>query len=308
MKQQKKNRSGKKASSLLKLCLLLICLYVGLQYSRGAAGTSQDAGQTAAQAVEEQTGRETLQEEETSSAQDAAAEDPSERNENDAENAAAEGDGFSESTVDANPEQIPDYNGEDVITLNDNVPNFTEYDLENMEGQHFSELDELGRCGVAYAMLDESMMPTGKRGDISMIHPTGWHSVTYSVVTSEDQHLYNRSHLLAYSLTGQNDNERNLITGTQHLNQEVMLPYENQVVWYLEDNGGHVLYRVTPYFAEDELVARGVEMEAYSVEDDGDGVEYHIFIYNVQPGVEIDYQTGESWETEDERQELDDAA
>ena len=211
---------------------------------------------------------------------------------------AASAEEYSQSTVSASPESIPDYDGENaVIELNGNVPNFNEYDAENITGDHYSDLDALGRCGVAYAMLDQSMMPTEARGDIHMIHPTGWHSVDYPDLI-EDSKLYNRSHLLAFSLTGQNANEKNLITGTQYLNQELMLPYENKVVRYVENTGEHALYRVTPYFKDDELVARGVEMEALSVEDGGDALQYHIFIYNVQPGIEIDYATGDSWVAE----------
>ena len=317
MKKNNQNQNGSRTvKSAIKIILLLICLYVGMHYSGAAPDSQKENGQQDVQSTEETASAGKAQGEESPGKTTGIAQQGSADSSETVDSAEITGAGGriyaenepSKSLVCTNPEMIPDYDGEDVITLNDNVPEFTEYDLENIEGQHFSDLDELGRCGVAYAMLDESMMPTGKRGDIYMIHPTGWHSVTYSAVTSEDQHLYNRSHLLAYSLTGQNDNEKNLITGTQHLNQEVMLPYENEVVWYLEDSGNHVLYRVTPYFAGDELVARGVEMEAYSVEDSGEGVEYHIFIYNVQPGVEIDYATGESWESEDGEEALDSAA
>ncbi len=282
-----------KMRKLLSLVVLVVLLYAGFQYPASKEAAPQDIASTA----EISGAKEEAAPQDTAPAAKISA--PGEE----------EGDRkASLSVVDSAPESIPEYAGEDVIILNDNVPNFTEYDLEQIQGQNFSGLDELGRCGTACAMLDETMMPTEKRGDIHMIRPTGWHSVTYPEVTSEDQHLYNRSHLLAYSLTGQNDNERNLITGTQHLNQEVMLPYENEVVRYLEDYGGRVLYRVSPYFKDDELAARGVEMEAYSVEDNGEGVEYHIFIYNVQPGIDIDYATGESRESEEDSEEWDAAA
>ena len=202
---------------------------------------------------------------------------------------------FSQSIVTSNPEEIPEYSGDDVVILHDSVPEFNAYDLAHIQGDHYSDLDELGRCGPAVAMLDTSMMPTQPRGDISMVHPTGWHSVDYPGLIDGGK-LYNRSHLIAFSLAGQNANEKNLITGTQHLNQVVMLAYEKPVIQYLEDTTNHILYRVTPYFKGNELVARGVEMEAYSVEDQGEGIEYHVFLYNVQPGVVIDYATGDSHE------------
>ena len=202
----------------------------------------------------------------------------------------------SESTVDADPDSIPDYAGTDEIILNDNLPNFTEYDYENITGENFSPLDSLGRCGTAVAMLDRSMMPAGKRDDIGHIKPTGWRQKKYpGLVDSEPPYLYNRSHLIAYAMTGQNANELNLITGTRHLNAELMLPYEKQVLKYLDNSENHVLYRVSPLFCDDELLARGVEMEAYSLEDEGKGVCYHVFLYNVQEGVEIEYESGENW-------------
>ena len=202
----------------------------------------------------------------------------------------------SESTCKADPGSIPDYFGEDFIIINDGKPNFTDYDLKNTHGQSFSKLDRLGRCGTAMAMLDRSMMPTGERGNIGSIKPTGWVQNKYEgVVDSNPPYLYNRCHLIAYALTGENANELNLITGTRYMNATVMLPWEEKVMKYLETSENHVLYRVTPHFAGNELLARGVEMEAYSVEDKGEGVCYHVFIYNVQPGVELDYKTGENW-------------
>ena len=197
-------------------------------------------------------------------------------------------------TVTADPDSIPDYNGEDYIVLNDNQPNFTEYDVTHIVGEHFSELDRLGRCGPAYAMIDRSMMPTEERGEIGMIKPSGWHTVTYPDII-EDRYLYNRCHLIAYALTGQNANELNLITGTRYMNETSMLPFEIEAMQYLDDSDNHILYRVTPLFRGDDLVARGVEMEAYSVEDNGAGLCFHVFVYNYQPGIEIDYATGESW-------------
>lgn len=201
---------------------------------------------------------------------------------------------FSESIVISNPEQIPEYSGEDYIILNGNKPMFNQYDMENIEGEHYSEFDPLGRCGVAYAMLDKSMMPTEERTGIGMIKPSGWHTVKYPDVV-EGLYLYNRCHLIGYALAGENANELNLITGTRYFNVSIMLIFEHEAIRVLEDTNYHVLYRVTPYFKDDELVARGVEMEAYSVEDNGESLCFHVFCYNIQPGIGIDYATGDSW-------------
>lgn len=204
----------------------------------------------------------------------------------------------SRSYVDNISLSIPDYYGEDVVFLNGNIPSFVREDCTLASGEYYSPLDFLGRCGTAVAMLDRSMMPTVDRENIGKVKPSGWNQAKYpGIVRSEPPYLYNRCHLIAYALTGQNVNEENLITGTRYMNAETMLPWEKKVMRYLENSNGHVLYRVSPYFKGKELVARGVEMEAYSVEDGGDGVCFHVFVYNVQPGVEIDYRTGESWES-----------
>ncbi|WP_081668454.1 DNA/RNA non-specific endonuclease [Butyrivibrio sp. MC2013] len=201
----------------------------------------------------------------------------------------------SESLVNSDPSSIPDYFGEDYVILNGGSPCFNHWDVENITGEHYSELDSKGRCGEAYAMLDRTMMPTEKRGEIGQIKPTGWVQRKYEgIVDSNPPYLYNRCHLIAYALTGQNANELNLITGTRYMNVELMLPWEEKVMSYLDNSDNHVLYRVTPYFKSNELLARGVEMEAYSVEDNGDSICFHVFIYNVQPGIEIDYNSGES--------------
>ena len=202
---------------------------------------------------------------------------------------------FSESIVDFAPESIPAYSGKDYVELNGNKPCFTDYDFSNITGEHYSELDKLGRCGTATVLLDRSMMPTEERGSIGQIRPTGWVQEKYpGIVDSEPPYLYNRCHLIAYALTGQNANELNLITGTRYFNVEGMLPFEESVMRYLDNTDNHVLYRVSPYFKDKELLARGVEIEAYSVEDKGKGICFHVFIYNVQPGIELDYKTGES--------------
>ena len=203
--------------------------------------------------------------------------------------------GLSLADSNSDPSLIPEYEGQLVVELDGNVPSFSEYDLTHVTGETYSELDLLGRCGSAVAMLDKTMMPAEERGEIGMIRPTGWHQEKYpGIVESEPPYLYHRCHLIAYALTGQNANEKNLITGTQYMNTKGMLPWEIKVARYLDNSDHHVLYRVTPYFRDDELLARGVEMEAYSVEDSGRGLCFHVFVYSVQPGIVIDYRTGEN--------------
>ena len=189
---------------------------------------------------------------------------------------------------------IPDYDGTSAYAVIDrNQPSFTEEDYTTESYEYYSDLDSLGRCGTAYANICRELMPTEPRGEIGSIKPTGWQSVKYDFVDGKS--LYNRCHLIGFQLTGENANEKNLITGTRYMNVDGMLPFENEVADYVASTGNHVLYRVTPAFVGSELVARGVEMEAYSVEDDGRGVCFHVYCYNVQPGVEIDYATGENW-------------
>lgn len=197
------------------------------------------------------------------------------------------------SQVQLDSSAIPNFCGEDYIELDNNQPLFTDADFNLIEGEFFSKLDALGRCGVAYAKLHRDMMPTEERGSIGMVKPSGWHTVKYPDLIT-DKYLYNRCHLIAYAMTGQNANELNLITGTRYMNVSAMLPFENKVIKYLETTDNHVLYRVTPYFKNKELVARGVEIEAISVEDKGEGLCFHVFVYNYQPGIEIDYETGKS--------------
>ena len=182
--------------------------------------------------------------------------------------------------------------------VNNNLPYFRmeEYAYSNTF-ECYSALDDLGRCGVAFAKLGPETMPTEPRGEIGMIKPSGWHSITYPDLI-EDRYLYNRCHLIAYQLSGENANELNLITGTRYMNVEGMLPFEVSVIQYIEDTGNHVLYRVTPIFDNDNLVANGVLMEAYSMEDMGEGICFCVFVNNIQPGITIDYATGESHVTE----------
>ena len=187
---------------------------------------------------------------------------------------------------------IPAYSGEPYAVVNGNIPYFTESDLTSESFEYYSDLDALGRCGTAYSSVGTDLMPTEKRGSISKVKPTGWQVAKYDFV--DGKYLYNRCHLIGYQLTAENANEKNLITGTRYLNVDGMLPFENLVADYVKETDNHVLYRVTPVFEGDNLVASGVLMEAESVEDAGDGVEYCVYVYNVQPGVEIDYATGEN--------------
>ena len=176
---------------------------------------------------------------------------------------------------------------------NGNRPYFEEEELTCDAFETYAPLDELGRCGAAYANVCTDIMPTEERGEIGSVKPSGWHTVKYSGQV-EGGYLYNRCHLIAYVLAGENANERNLITGTRYMNIEGMLPFENQVADYVRETDNHVLYRVTPVFTGDNLVADGVLMEAYSVEDEGEGVCFCVFVFNVQPGIDIDYATGDS--------------
>ena len=191
-------------------------------------------------------------------------------------------------------ETVPVYSGEPYTELNGNIPYFTDRKKTEDVFEHYSDLDTLGRCGAAYANICKELMPTEKRGEIGMIKPTGWHTVRYDDIIS-DKYLYNRCHLIGFQLAGENANEKNLVTGTRYMNVDGMLPFENMIADYVKDTDNHVLYRVTPIFVGDDLVCRGVEMEAYSVEDNGEGTSFHVFVYNIQPGIEIDYATGDSW-------------
>ena len=192
--------------------------------------------------------------------------------------------------------ELPFYDGEPYVVVNDNVPFFTEEEKSSRDSfEVYSELDSLGRCGSAYANISRELQPTEEREAIGHIKPTGWNQAKYEgYVNSSPPYLYNRCHLIAFCLTAENDNEKNLITGTRYMNVEGMLPFETQVDRYLEENDHHVLYRVTPFYEGDNLLADGVLIEAYSVEDEGEGINFCVFVYNVQPGIELDYATGES--------------
>lgn len=188
---------------------------------------------------------------------------------------------------------IPAYEGKAYVAVNNNEPFFTDSDMTTIAFENYSDLDSLGRCGVAYANICKEIMPTEKRGKIGMIKPSGWHTVKYDVI--KDRYLYNRCHLIGYQLAGENANLKNLITGTRYLNVEGMLPFENLVADYVNNTGNHVLYRVTPMFSGSNLVANGVLIEAKSVEDNGGGILFNVYCYNVQPGVGINYENGDSW-------------
>lgn len=191
-------------------------------------------------------------------------------------------------------DDVPAYSGEPYVEVNDNQPEFTEEELTTVSYEDYSELDELGRCQSAEACIGQDLMPTEARESISSVKPTGWKNKSYDTV--DGGYVYNRCHLIGFQLTGENANEENLITGTRYMNVEGMLPFEDEVAAYIKETDNHVMYRVTPFFEGDDLVASGVQMQAESVEDDGVGISFNVYVYNVQPYVVIDYKTGENWE------------
>ena len=200
---------------------------------------------------------------------------------------------------------IPAYSGQPYVEVNSNTPFFADSELTTKVFEHYSNLDSLGRCGVAYANICKDIMPSEKRGPIGMVKPSGWKTAKYDNV--DGKYLYNRCHLIGFQLAGENANERNLITGTRYLNVDGMLPFENMVADYVKETNNHVLYRVTPIFNGNNLVASGVEMEAMSVEDRGEGILFHVYCYNVQPGITIDYATGDSYLTSTKSEETGDS-
>ena len=178
------------------------------------------------------------------------------------------------------------------VIINNNIPNFSEEYFSTNSFESYSELDSLGRCGVAFANIGTDIMPTEERGEIGQIKPSGWHTVRYDIV--DGKYLYNRCHLIGFQLAGENANNKNLITGTRYMNVEGMLPFENKVAEYVKETNNHVLYRVTPIFRGNNLLASGVQIEAESVEDKGNGILFNVYVYNNQPGINIDYSTGNS--------------
>lgn len=184
------------------------------------------------------------------------------------------------------------YSGQPYVAINDNIPVFSEKELSEKSYEHYSERDNLGRCGTVTASIGIELMPTEERGAIGSVRPSGWQTVKYDIV--DGKYLYNRCHLIGFQLSGENANEKNLITGTRYLNVEGMLPFENMVADYVKETDNHVAYRVTPYFKGDNLVAHGVQIEAYSIEDEGEGICFNVYCFNVQPGVIINYTDGTS--------------
>lgn len=193
---------------------------------------------------------------------------------------------------------VPTFSGDPFIAINENNPEFTEDDYTTESYEYYGELDSLGRCTIVMACVGRDLMPTEERENISSVKPSGWVQAQYDFVDGES--LYNRCHLIGFQLTGENANENNLITGTRYMNTEGMLPFENMIADYVKETGNHVLYRVTPVFDGTNLVARGVQMEALSMEDHGEGICFNVYVYNNQPGVVIDYATGESWLAEED--------
>lgn len=189
-------------------------------------------------------------------------------------------------------EDIPDYSGEPYAIINSNNPNFDEIDMTTNSFETYSDLDFLNRAGVAYANVSIDTMPTEERGSIGMIKPSGWHTIKYDIV--DGKYLYNRCHLIGYQLTGENANEKNLITCTRYMNSVSMLEFENEVAEYIKETNNHVLYRVTPIYEGSNLLVSGVQMEALSVEDSGKGIKFNVYVYNVQDGISIDYSNGDS--------------
>lgn len=251
---RKKKRNQTSAKQLLYLLLVVICVVAGYFYDAPEfAEYTQNSGTISAEYINSE-------------------------------------DSYNETDSYISINDIPSYSDSIYVTLNNNVPYFTEADYTTKSFETYSNLDSLGRCGVAYANICKEIMPTEERGDISDVYPTGWKQKKY-----DGTYLYNRCHLIGHQLAGEDANEKNLITGTRYFNVSGMLPFENEVADYIKTNqNNHVLYRVTPIFENENLVATGVQMEAYSVEDNGAGVCFNVFVYNVQPGISINYETGES--------------
>ena len=203
-------------------------------------------------------------------------------------------------------DDIPPFSGEPYVAVNGNEPSFLPGEMTTSSYEVYSPLDGLGRCGAASACVGVDLMPTEERESIGQVKPSGWQTVKYDCV--DGKYLYNRCHLIGFQLTGENANKQNLITGTRYMNVDGMLPFENMVADYVKETENHVLYRVTPVYSGDDLVAGGVQMEALSVEDKGTGISFNVYVYNVQPGVEIDYATGESWLEGESRPEAPETA
>lgn len=268
----KKNLNLKKSIIMLIGTLLLLTGLVGCDTTTPSTSTN-DSGQV-------------VENNESSSSEQVV--ENNESSSSDSNSYLASKDNVSNATL----SNIPEYSGTPYVAINNNVPDFSESDYTTTSFEEYAPLDNLGRCGVAFANVGTDIMPTEERGSISSVKPSGWHSVKYDIV--DGKYLYNRAHLIGYQLTAENANKNNLITGTRYFNVTGMLPFENMVADYVKETNNHVLYRVTPIFEGNDLVAKGVQMEARSVEDNGEGVEFNVFVYNVQPGITIDYSTGGS--------------
>lgn len=277
------------------MCAVLLLIVSGCTSFSDTSRQVSESNDTQAETTEELTSESDKTEEKTS--EENATEESSEEtteNVNTNEYKEANSDDKSEADSADNSVCYPAYIGDAYVELNDNIPLFSDEEKKLTTAfEEYSDLDKLGRCGVAFANICPELMPTEERGEIGSVKPSGWHTVKYPEII-EDNYLYNRSHLIAYSLAGENANEKNLITGTRYLNQETMQIFELSVLDYVRDSGNHVLYRVTPVFEADNLLASGVQMEAWSVEDSGKGICFNVYCYNVQPGIYINYSTGES--------------
>ena len=277
------------------MCAVLLLIVSGCTSFSDTSRQASESNDTQAETTEELTSESDKIEEKTSE-ENATEESSEETTENVNTNEYKEANSDDKSEVDSADDSVcyPEYIGDAYVELNDNIPLFTDEEKKSTTAfEEYSDLDKLGRCGVAFANICPEIMPTEERGEIGNVKPSGWHTVKYPEII-EDNYLYNRSHLIAYSLAGENANEKNLITGTRYLNQETMQIFELRVLDYVRDSGNRVLYRVTPVFEADNLLASGVQMEAWSVEDSGKGICFNVFCYNVQPGIDIDYATGES--------------
>lgn len=279
--------------SLSMLLALLLALNIGCGSTAVDSGSAAQVAESAADGTSEN-GSESASDGTSEDGSGSASEnDPKAGADTKEETGEPSASGLPEEAEGISLEEIPSYSGDAFVAVNENMPFFTEDDCTGEPFEEYSAFDELGRCGAAFANVCQEIMPTEERGAIGHVRPSGWHTVKYDNV--DGKYLYNRCHLIGYQLAGENANEQNLITGTRYLNTEGMLPFENEVADYVKETGNHVLYRVTPMFEKDNLVADGVLMEAWSVEDDGAGVCFNVFVYNVQPGIGIDFATGESW-------------
>ena len=271
---------GRKVAAAVPCVVMSLCLIGALGSSTAKTKQNDSAGSTAG--IEQAQSRDDFKKESVSST--TTEEKASEEAKPTAANVP---------TVSLDLASVPAYSGSPYVEVFDNAPQFTDADKGRKSFEEYSDLDSLGRCGVAFALVGVETMPTESRGSIGSIEPSGWHTVRYDGLV-DGNYLYNRCHLIAYQLAGENDNEKNLITGTRYLNTEGMQPFEDKVAAYVQSTGNHVLLRVTPIYEGDNLVASGVQMEALSVEDSGAGVSFDVYCYNVQPGVDINYATGES--------------